>query len=72
MVKDEIDKKVIKSIFDAMDRKEIYATTGPRIGVRFFGGWNFTDADIASRERTSLGYEKGVPMGADLPAPARR
>ena len=56
------------SIFDAMDRKEIYATTGPRIYVRFFGGWNYTDADVKSREPAFHGYEKGVPMGADLPA----
>ena len=57
------------SIFDAMDRKELYATTGPRIHVRFFGGWNYSDADINSREPAFRGYEKGVPMGADLPAP---
>ena len=57
------------SIFDAMDRKEIYATTGPRIVVRFFGGWDFTDADIKSREPSFSGYDKGVPMGADLPKP---
>ncbi len=56
------------SIFDAMDRKEIYATTGTRIGVRFFGGWNFRNVDILSREPASRGYEKGVPMGANLPA----
>jgi len=54
------------SLFDAMDRKEVYATTGPRIMVRFFGGWNYTDADINSREPAVRGYEKGVPMGADL------
>ena len=57
------------SIFDAMDRKELYATTGPRIMVRFFGGWTYTDADINSREPAFRGYEKGVPMGADLSAP---
>jgi len=55
------------SLFDAMDRKEVYATTGPRIGVRFFGGWNFTDDDMNSRRPAVLGYRKGVPMGADLP-----
>jgi hypothetical protein len=55
------------SLFDAMDRKEVYATTGPRIGVRFFGGWNFTDEDMNSRRPAVLGYRKGVPMGADLP-----
>ncbi len=59
------------SIFDAMDRKELYATTGPRIMVRFFGGWEYTDADINSREPAFHGYEKGVPMGADLPAPPK-
>ena len=55
------------SIFDAMDRKEVYATTGPRIRVRFFGGWNYTDADLMNRQPAVLGYDKGVPMGADLP-----
>jgi hypothetical protein len=59
------------SIFDAMDRKEIYATTGPRIPVRFFGGWNYTDDDINSREPAFRGYEKGVPMGADLSTPPK-
>jgi hypothetical protein len=59
------------SIFDAMDRKEIYATTGPRMVVRFFGGWNYTEADINSREPAFRGYEKGVPMGADLPSPPK-
>ena len=57
------------SIFDAMDRKEIYATTGPRIMVRFFGGWSYTEADMNSREPAFRGYEKGVPMGADLAPP---
>ena len=56
------------SLFDAMDRKEVYATTGPRIGVRFFGGWHYADNDLRSREPAYRGYEKGVPMGADLPA----
>jgi hypothetical protein len=59
------------SIFDAMDRKEVYATTGPRMLVRFFGGWNFTDADMNSREPAFRGYEKGVPMGADLSTPSQ-
>ena len=57
------------AIFDAMDRKEVYATTGTRIRVRFFGGWNFSDADLKTREPSQRGYDKGVPMGADLPAP---
>jgi hypothetical protein len=59
-----------EAIFDAMERKEVYATTGSRMGVRFFGGWNFTEADLQSRSPAFAGYEKGVPMGSDLPAPA--
>jgi hypothetical protein len=51
-----------------MDRKELYATTGPRIVVRFFGGWDYNEKDIKSREPSFRGYEKGVPMGGDLPA----
>ena len=58
-----------EAIFDAMLRKETYATTGPRIPVRFFGGWDFTDSDLRSRTAAVRGYEKGVPMGGDL-APA--
>jgi hypothetical protein len=56
-----------KAIFDAMMRKEIYATTGPRILVRFFGGWDFTAADAQNRLPAAVGYTKGVPMGGDLP-----
>jgi hypothetical protein len=55
-----------ESIFDAMERKETYATTGPRIALRFFGGWDFTDNDLRSRAPAFIGYEKGVPMGSDL------
>ena len=53
-------------IWDAMERREVYATTGPRIRVRFFGGWDFTDQDIKSRDIAGAGYERGVPMGSDL------
>jgi hypothetical protein len=55
-----------KAIFDAMMRKETYATTGPRIPVRFFGGWEFDDNDLRSRTPVFRGYEKGVPMGGEL------
>ena len=54
------------SIWDAMDRKEVYGTTGPRMLVRFFGGWNYIDEDLNSRQPAFRGYEKGVPMGGDL------
>ena len=55
-----------EALFDAMMRREIYATTGPRILVRFFGGWDFSDGDAASRLPADIGYSKGVPMGGDL------
>ena len=55
-----------ESIFDAMERKEVYGTTGSRIAVRFFGGWDYTETDLKSREPAFAGYQKGVPMGGDL------
>jgi len=55
-----------EAIFDAMKRKEVYGTTGSRMQVRFFGGWDFTDEDLMSREPAFAGYQKGVPMGGDL------
>jgi len=55
-----------ESIFDAMARREVYSTSGPRIVVRFFGGWHFTAEDLRGRQPAFTGYEKGVPMGADL------
>ncbi len=54
------------AIFDAMERRETYATTGPRMVVRFFAGWDFTAADATNRAPAIAGYSKGVPMGGDL------
>jgi hypothetical protein len=55
-----------EALFDAMKRKETYATTGSRMTVRFFGGWEFSDQDTKSRLPAGVGYAKGVPMGGDL------
>jgi hypothetical protein len=55
-----------EAIFDAMKRKETYATTGPRMMVRFFGGWDFEEGDASNRMPAEVGYGKGVPMGGDL------
>jgi len=55
-----------ESIWDAMQRKETYATTGSRMVVRFFGGWDFEQADAQTRNPAVAGYAKGVPMGGDL------
>jgi hypothetical protein len=55
-----------EALFDAMERKETYATTGPRMLVRFFGGWEYDADDLRSRTPAFIGYEKGVPMGGDL------
>ncbi|MCH1929081.1 DUF3604 domain-containing protein [Shewanella sp. A25] len=57
------------SIWDAMKRKEVYATTGTRIFLRFFGGWTFEEKDALGRNPGAIGYSKGVPMGGDLTTP---
>jgi hypothetical protein len=55
-----------ESIFEAIKRREVYATSGTRIRLRFFGGWEFTQADVMDADFASIGYRKGVPMGGDL------
>jgi Protein of unknown function (DUF3604) len=55
-----------EALFDAMQRREIYATTGPRITVRLFGGWHFDHLDAQRPDYAAIGYQKGVPMGGDL------
>ncbi|MDX1374167.1 MAG: DUF3604 domain-containing protein [Burkholderiales bacterium] len=55
-----------EAIWDAMERRETYATTGPRMIVRFFGGWDFEPQDAHNRLPAAIGYGKGVPMGGDL------
>ena len=55
-----------EAIWDAFARREVFATTGSRLSVRLFAGWDFTEADLLSPDWVQLGQERGVPMGADL------
>ena len=55
-----------ESIFNAFRRKETFATTGTRIAVRFFGGYNLSSIDLNSQSLVSEAYQKGVTMGSDL------
>ncbi len=57
-----------ESLFSAMKRRETYATTGPRMTVRFFGGWDYEKDDALRPGLADIGYAKGVPMGGDLTA----
>jgi hypothetical protein len=54
------------SLWDAIKRREVYATTGTRMMVRFFGGWEFEAGDEKTRNPANVGYAKGVPMGGEL------
>lgn len=55
-----------EALFRAIKRREVYATSGTRIKVRFFGGWGFEKADVKQANFATIGYRKGVPMGGDL------
>lgn len=59
------------SIFEALRRKETYGTSGPRMKVRFFGGWGYP-ADACGKDFVDVGYKGGVPMGGDLPGRTAR
>ena len=59
------------SILKAFQRKEVYATTGSRIALRMFGGFNFKAGDARARDIAGVGYRRGVPMGGDLNAAPR-
>jgi len=55
-----------EELFAAFKRKEVYATTGPRMAVRFFGGWDYQTSDMEASDYAGIGYAKGVPMGGIL------
>jgi len=54
------------SLWDSMSRKEVYATTGTRIRVRVFAGWDFKKEDLNRADFAHNGYKHGVPMGSDM------
>ncbi len=60
------DNNSRESILEAFKRRETYATTGPRIKLRVFAGWHFSEADLTSATFANIGYSKGVPMGGQL------
>lgn len=58
------------ALFSAMRRREVYATSGTRPVVRFFGGWEYSNDICSSPDRVREAYKGGVPMGSDLTIPA--
>lgn len=63
-----VNPEISQSVWQEIVHKESFGTTGPRIQVRLFGGWDYTDAEAKSNDFVRIGYEKGVPMGGDLAA----
>ena len=61
-----------EAIFSAMQRRETFGTSGVRIKVRLFGGWDFGSDLLKQKDWAKTGYAKGVPMGGDLPAPTAK
>ncbi|GIR71971.1 MAG: hypothetical protein CM15mP74_32220 [Halieaceae bacterium] len=59
-------KTIQEALFDALQRREVYASTGPRITLRLFAGWGFTGEELDDADFAAQGYSAGVPMGGQL------